>query len=258
MLKSEIIKAYVSTAHQTGLQMTDESAETACKILSRFETPAVLKALERCLIELRVPLTLGAVIDRLDDGFPGPETAWAMVAKLDDGGTVVWTDEIAESYAVVQHMLTDHVAARLAFLENYRAKVAEARAEARQPHWWVSLGWDGPGRATALLEAVTLKRLSRDQARQMLPPEAIPLEWREQKSLPEHASGDFQYLTPDELAQQRKLIADLTGVVTRRMGAKAGEPADEAYFNRLLGRPETAPETPANAPRSDDEASERV
>ena len=168
MLNPEIVKAVVVTSELTGSTLSEAGIEAMVEHLSGYPVAIVLKALHRCRLELRGGLTLGAVMDRLDDGHPGPETAWVMVAGLGEDDSVVWTDEMAAAYGLVRGM-RDRVAGRLAFVEDYRKRLADARQEQRPPRWWASIGWDAAGRAGAIIEAVERKRLTEGEARALLP-----------------------------------------------------------------------------------------
>ena len=235
MLNPDVIKAFIVTAELTGTTLTKESAEVAVEHLSQYPTEVVLRALHRCRIELRGPLTLGAVMDRLDDGHPGPESAWALVAKLDEGASVVWTDEICQAFAGVRGLLEDRVQARMAFLEVYRAKLAEARSVGRAPHWWASLGWDPSGRQAALSEAVELRRLTVQQAMAMLPAPLYPQAWHPERALP------VPEMTPEDRDQRLAEIAELTKQLSQRRAVWRNDPswrgptleADETYFETL-------------------------
>ncbi len=198
-LRAEVIKAVAVTAELTGSTLSAVGIEAMCEHLSAYPVERVLAALHRCQLELRGGLTLGAVMDRLDDGHPGPETAWALVAQLGEDDSVVWTDEVASAYGIVQGM-RDRVAARLAFLEAYRTRLAEARQAQRAPRWWASLGWDATGRAAALVDAVRRGRLTEGEARAMLPEHEWP--------------GGSQPSLPEVRAAARALV----GSLTRRLG----------------------------------------
>ena len=208
-MKPEIIKAVVVTAELTGTNLTEGGAEAMVKHLSAYDTQAVLEALERCQLELRAgAFTLGAVIDRLDDGHPGPEVAWAMVYGLEEDDSVVWTQEIAESYGLVRGMLRDQVAARVAFLEAYRRRLAKARRERRPPVWWASLGFDAGKRAAVLEEAVRLGRLAAPTLREMLPPGTlVEVESLDGKAM---AQGIVRELTRRMIAEKRLPAAEGT------------------------------------------------
>lgn len=209
MLKPEIIKAVAVTAELTGTTMSEAGMEAMCEHLGGYDTQAVLKALHRCQLELRGALSLGAVMDRLDDGHPGPEIAWAMVARLGEDDSVVWTDEIAQSFGLVRGMLSDRVGARLAFIEAYRGRLAEAQAEKREPVWWASLGHDPAGRAGVILEAVEKGRLAPAAVHRMLPPH----EWPENK-------GQGMHQLSDGRRDAKALVQDLT----RKLASEARKP----------------------------------
>lgn len=200
MLKPEIIKAVAVTAELIGAPLTDGGLEAMVEHLSAYETGAVLDALARCQVECRGRLALGDVIDRLDDGHPGPETAWAMVARLDDDASVVWTEDIAQAFGVVRRMLDDRVGARLAFLEDYRKRLAKARRDKRTPVWWASLGHDPAGRAAAVQEAFKLNRLTAAQVQGCLPPHEWPQP--EQHALPAGDGREVARAQIDALTKQ--------------------------------------------------------
>ncbi len=167
-LNPRIVEAVAVTAELTGAKFSLQAKEAVVEHLSEYPESVVLAALKRCQLELRFPLTLAAVLERLEDGHPGPETAWAMVAKLTEDDTIVWTAEIAAAYELVRR-LDDRVAARVAFLEQYREKLAIARAERRLPVWEVSLGWDATKREGPVRAAVAAGKLAPVAVRGMLP-----------------------------------------------------------------------------------------
>jgi hypothetical protein len=172
-LNPRIIEAVAVTAELTGSKLSPRAKEAMVTHLSQYREVEVLTALRRCELELKFPLTLAAVMERLDDGHPGPETAWAMVAKLTEDDTIVWTEEMAAAYGLVQH-LDDRVAARMAFLEQYREKLAIARAGHRPPAWIASLGWDPTKREGVIKAAVAEGKLLPAATRSMLPPAEDP------------------------------------------------------------------------------------
>ncbi len=204
-----LIKAVAVAAELTGAQFSEPAAEMLIERLSRYDERAVLAALDRCVSEFHRPITLAAVVERLDDGHPGPEEAWALVANTVEDDTIVWTKQIAEAWAVVRGLMHDHVAARMAFLECYRERLATARGAGESPRWSASLGWDASKRAAALARAVELKRLPIDTARTILPESEWPATWSSFRALPGSAeAGKIQ-------------AAALVGEITRKMAATA-------------------------------------
>lgn len=94
-----------------------------------------------------VPADILAQIEGLaaDDGRPGPEEAWACALRsADENNTVVWTDEMAQAWAVASSVYAegDEVGARMAFKETYNRLVDAARRARRAPSWAASLGFD--------------------------------------------------------------------------------------------------------------------
>lgn len=170
MASPELIQAIAVTAELCGRTFSTEAAAVFVGDLEGFDQAQIFGALKRCRREVRGVLTVQDVVSRLDDGRPGPEEAWAMLPK-DESTSAVWTEEMSEAFGICLPLLEvgDKVAARMAFKEAYVARVNAARDERRPPNWLASLGHDPRGRDAVLSEAVSLRRLSLDQARNYSP-----------------------------------------------------------------------------------------
>lgn len=206
MASSVLIKAVAVTAELTGANFSEEAGKVLVAHLERYNELAVLAALSRCQAELRFPLTLAAIIERLDDGHLGPESAWALVVGLREDDTVVWTDQICRAWDVARRLIAagDDVAGRMAFLEQYRNELQIARAGGVQPRWWPSLGHDAGQRTAVLAQAVERGWLSEGAVRRMLPEHEWPTAWTRRAALPE--SVDMQQAAHDA----KKLVETLT------------------------------------------------
>jgi hypothetical protein len=137
--------------------------------LADYPEPQILDALSRCRRELRTFPTIADVLARIDDQRPGAEEAWAMIPK-DEEGSVVWTEEMRDAYAIARQLMADDpVAARMAFREAYLRLVAEARAKRRPTVWVPSLGLNRDGRTYALQAAVQARRITAARAALLLP-----------------------------------------------------------------------------------------
>lgn len=172
MKASETLLRMLAVAVElTGTDLSKTAARVMAEELAAYPEPAVLIALARCRRELRGRLTLPDVLDRLPGNHPGAEEAWSICAGClnDERLTVVWTQEMAQSFGVALGLHNDPVAARMAFKETYNANVARARLESRMPTWSVSPGLDKNGRELAILDAVEKGRISTDYARAVLP-----------------------------------------------------------------------------------------
>lgn len=102
------------------------------------------------------PAHLMAQIEKLGDGRPGAEEAWAIaLTSRDESETVVWTQEMAEAFATCQSVLQtgDEVGARMAFKEAYQRLVGAAKRAGEPVRWMHSIGWCNRKREAALTKA---------------------------------------------------------------------------------------------------------
>ena len=138
-------------------------------LVSQYQDQQIEAAMTRVMRESEW-LTLKAIIERIDDGRPGPEQAWAMCPK-DEETSVVWTDEMAEAYGPTRQLLMhgDSVGARMAFREHYQALLISAKTAGRPVHWQVSFGFNRTDRVRALSEAVIHGWIDREYALSLLP-----------------------------------------------------------------------------------------
>lgn len=137
--------------------MSEAAARIFIVELQAYPGPAVHEALARCRREISGRLSLAHVLERLDDGRPGPEEAWARIPKNEDDSGVL-TEEMREAMGIVLPLIKigDLVAARMAFVEPYRRLVSQARAAHQQVRWQLSLGHDPTKRDTARHEFAAL------------------------------------------------------------------------------------------------------
>lgn len=168
-------QALMLTAELLGTPLSVGAARLMLADLAAYPEATVLAALTRCRREVTGRLTLAAIVERLDDGRPGPEAAWAGCPR-DEGETVVWTDETRDAFGVAGPLLAagDRVGARMAFLEAYRRGVAEARAAHTPVAWSVSLGHAVAAREGPITAAVTDGRLEAGAVAGLLPGGAVP------------------------------------------------------------------------------------
>lgn len=191
MTKSEIValmRALEATAEVMGTALSESAAMLMAEDLSAYPLQAVKDALVRCRRECKFRLTLAEIIERIDDGRPGPEEAWSLV-PMSEGQTAVITDEIAACipYGMIER--GDMVAARMAFTEAYRKAISAARARGEPVKWFPSLGHDIEGREAPLREAERLGRLPSPLVGKLLP---VPVD---DKRLPSPVSAIIQQLS---------------------------------------------------------------
>jgi hypothetical protein len=217
MLNEQIVKALAVTLELTNTRLSEPAMEAMAEHLSQYPAAQILSALARCQTECRRPIYLADVLDRIADGRPGPEAAWNLVRGTTDADTVVWTDEIAEAWAACRFLLDDPVAARMAFLEVYRQRLAVEKAQASEPQWLIYLGEDRARRAGPVLAAVAAGQVSIAQGKGALAPEEWPATWHGDRQLTEDAIPRAQLVALiEDLVQQ---VAD-----TLRTEHRAGRP----------------------------------
>lgn len=113
-----------------------------------------------------------AKLCKLMDGRLGVEEAWAIaLTSQDEAETVVWTDEMAQAFALCKPVLDagDEVGARMSFKETYSRLVTEARLINKKVNWIASIGWDINKRSTALKKASIAGLLSAPSLNLLLP-----------------------------------------------------------------------------------------
>lgn len=166
----QLMEAIAVTAELTGTNLSEIAARVMTQDLMQYPVEQVLGALVKCRRELKGNLRIAEIIDRLDDGRPGANEAWAMIPKT-ESASVVWTDEMTEAYGVALPLIEDgdHVAARMAFIETYKSKCADARNNGIPVKWEPSLGHDKNGREHVLLAAVEKGLLAADHVAKLLP-----------------------------------------------------------------------------------------
>lgn len=166
-----LIKALAVTAELTGTSLSEVAAMVMAQDLAQYPEHRVLEALVKCRRELRGRMSLADVIARIDDGRPGPDEAWAMVAPAldDERVTMVITEEMMRAFVLAASLQDDPIAARMAFKEAYAKNVAVARDQCLPVKWQPSLGHDPAGREAPLLEAAEKGRLGVSHVRGLLP-----------------------------------------------------------------------------------------
>lgn len=166
----ELLDALAVTAELTGTELTKPAARVMLSDLQAYPPAQVLTALSRCRRELKGRLTLAAILERLDDGRPGANEAWAQIPQ-DEAGSVVWTDEMASAYWAAKPLIDagQIIAGRQTFVEVYERECATARSQLRAPRWTTCLGHDPDQRKRVLDAAVEVGKLAAPRAAALLP-----------------------------------------------------------------------------------------
>lgn len=160
MGKLEIAEYLTAMAQIYDRKIDKSAALIFLEDLEGYGDEQILRALARCRKEMRTFPTVADVIARIEDGHPGVEEAWALVPKS-ELESACWTPEIREAYFRGAHaLMSDPIAARMAFKETYTKILAEARDQKRPARWELSLGQDMQGRKAVALKAIDRGLLS--------------------------------------------------------------------------------------------------
>ncbi len=169
--QDHLVDLLIATAEVIGDQMRPTTAAYMVQDLACYTMPVLEAALAGCRRELKGRLSLAAVLERIDDGHPAPNEAWAVaIQAADERATVVWTTltQQAWSTALPLVLVGDKIAARPAFLEAYGRLLKEARAARRPATYAPSLGFDAACRHAALSDALAKGLLQHEQVSQHL------------------------------------------------------------------------------------------
>lgn len=205
----EVLEALAVTSEVCGHRLSEGAARVIAEDLVKFEPPHVLAALERCRAELQGPLTLAAVIQRIPDGRPDPEEAWALCLRsFDEDASLCLTDEIlaCREIARVTFAEGDRIASRMAFREAYSARISEGRRKGIAPKWSLSLGYAVAQRQEAVAEAFRRGILSERQAQALIGP---PKDGE--------VPGSKQVSVRAASPEQERRLRELTGAVARHL-----------------------------------------
>lgn len=174
----KILENLAATAEVTGQQITPTALAMMAQDLSEYPGEIVLQALSMLRKASKFRMTLAAIIEQIDklqpDGRPDSDEAWAMIPR-DEWSSRVLTEEMLEASGISQALLNegDQVGARMAFKSAYERIVEKNKLLKLKPKWVVSLGFANIGRASAVAEAVRLKRITAHYGISLLRPDDI-------------------------------------------------------------------------------------
>lgn len=169
---NDLLKALAVTAEVCGTEFSEPAAKAIVSRLSTYPLESVLKALDKCQVEVTGRLSLAAIVGRIDDGRPSADEAWSTAIQAgDEANTVVWTAETEKAYWAASHLLNagDKVGARMAFREAYEREVSNARQASKPIAWKATLGTDPYQREQAIIQAAELNRIGQEHAKGLLP-----------------------------------------------------------------------------------------
>lgn len=173
-----LVEMLVATAEVMGDQIRPTAAVYMVTDLATYPLRVLANALTACRREVKGRLSLAAIMERIDDGHPAPNEAWAVAVRAtDEAVTLVWTEQTRDAWTAALPLVEegDKIAARQAFLEVYARLVKSARAVGGCAVYQPSLGHDASGRAAALQLAVDAGRLAHQQVAEHLAlPAAAP------------------------------------------------------------------------------------
>lgn len=206
----EITKAITVTAELTNTTLSGNALLAMGEELESFDLGDVLTALNRCRRELTGRLTLAAILERIDMGYPSENIAWGLIVESwRHEDLAVCLPEVAQlaGGAAYDIFHRDPTGARMAFKEAYTASVQKAKDLGQKCIWTVSAGTDKAQMAHCITSAVKEGKLSPLVAQKYLPTEAT-----EER----HLMLTGQVMTPE----QRQIGRQHTGKLLALLGSK--------------------------------------
>lgn len=142
--------------------------------LAPYPLPMVLAAIGRHIDTSEFAPTPASILKHLpkmSGGRPEADEAWAIaIRSADERETVVWTQEIAEAWAIAAPVFDgDEIGARMAFKAAYARIVDRNRGANLAPQWAVSQGFDAQRRIEVVEQAVRAGRLQLSHAQAVVP-----------------------------------------------------------------------------------------
>ena len=171
--RQSVHTALTVAAELTATHFSAASQEALLDDLAAYDTQAVLQALQRCRRELDGPLTLAAILARIDSGLPTAEEAFALLLEgwRNEALTVVLPEialQASGQGAWELFAAGDVGGARQAFAQAY-TRLAAAPGNHT---WTASIGSDRQHRIRSIMHAVRQGKISPQQALAYLPGEA--------------------------------------------------------------------------------------
>lgn len=169
--QDRLVELLVATAEVIGDQLRPSAAAFMVTDLTGYPLPLLDKALAACRRELKGRLSLAAILERVDDGHPAANEAWAnAIRAADESATVVWTEQTRDSWTAALPLVEagDKIAARQAFLEVYTRLTKEARAAGKMAVHHASIGFDAAGRDAVLQQAIAAGRIAHEMVAEHL------------------------------------------------------------------------------------------
>ena len=169
--KIQILQALVIITEMTDTKWSEATLDAVVQELAAYDFNQVHKALNRVRREHKGRLTLAAILDFLDDGYPSADEAWALVADgmTSESLTIVIPEiaQLAAGDARTLWVCGDKYGARQAFLRMYERMKAEKQSEPCR--WVVEAGTDKEQRDMKIKEATAQGKLDRSRALAYLP-----------------------------------------------------------------------------------------
>jgi hypothetical protein len=171
---NQVLKTIAIVCEVTASTLSEAAIRMIVRQLQRFPQPQVIKALERCANECKRGLTLADIVERVDDGRPSAEEAWARVPKSEDDAACM-SGEMLIAWAAARGLIKagDHVAARMTFREVYAREMREARISASAPVWILSPGFDRSATEAAAIDGIRAGLISVAHAGTLLSAQAL-------------------------------------------------------------------------------------
>lgn len=163
------------TAHEVSVsnkQPSNNAVNASFETLMDYELVHIQKALMQHRRKCKFAPTPFDIIELLETNNKRPlaDEAWSM-CPLSEDDTTVWTEEMAEAFAIAYPLLQDgdKIGARMAFKAAYDRICNLSSLQSKPIHWKVSIGYDKTMIESVVQRAIELGRLTHQQAVKYIP-----------------------------------------------------------------------------------------
>ena len=202
--KNQTLHMLATILEMNSQEMSPAAMAMITAELSVYDFDAIQAAMRKTAKQ-GYKVTLGRIVENIDDGRPDPELAWKQVEHLTEYDAAVLTVEQHRAFCMVSTSLesggnSERITARQAFLAEYKRMCGESRDQCRPVQYMLTRAMgdpDGQKANEVVTKAVQEGKLPENQAAGLLPDNSNP-------ALESHAEKEHAKM----IANLVKVVAD--------------------------------------------------